>query len=93
MIQQDPVLKSDVKLIGIAAGNNQKHIGVYRTKFRVQFPLFPDEKKDIYAALGKTGTPFMILIDKSGKVLMTHRHAIEDLDEFLKQIIEYHKKQ
>ncbi|UCE33109.1 MAG: hypothetical protein JSV55_08865, partial [Deltaproteobacteria bacterium] len=87
------MLSSDIKLIGIAAGNNQKHIDVYRTKFRVQFPLFPDEKKDIYTALGKTGTPFMILVNNSGKVLMTHRHAIEDLDEFLRQIKEYHKKQ
>ena len=85
------MLSSDIKLIGIAAGNNQKHIDVYRTKFRVQFPLFPDEEKHIYNALGKTGTPFMIVVNKSGKVLMTHHHAIKDLDEFIRQIKEHHK--
>ncbi|MGD2126122.1 MAG: hypothetical protein PVG99_08590 [Desulfobacteraceae bacterium] len=48
---------------------------------------------EIYNALGKTGTPFMILATNSGKVLMTHGGIIKDLDELLTQIREIHKQQ
>lgn len=78
-------------MFAICVGNEPKHIEVYRNKFRVPFPIFPDRKMDIYKALGRPGTPFMILTETNGKVLMTHKGAVENLDEILAEIREAHK--
>ncbi len=75
-----------IKMIGIACGNDHKEIDVYRKNFRVGFPVFSDKKYEIYGALGNPGTPFLILATTTGKVLMTHRGLVEDLDQLLEEV-------
>jgi hypothetical protein len=91
VIQEDSSLRDDIKMLGIACGNDQKEISVYRKNFRVAFPLFSDKKYEIYNAIGNPGTPFMILVTVDGKVLMTHRGLVQDLDQLLKEVREAHK--
>ena len=43
-------------------------------------------------ALGKPSTPTTVLTTSSGKVLMKHTGMILDLEAFLKEIGEIHKK-
>ncbi|MEJ2726738.1 MAG: hypothetical protein P8175_19305 [Deltaproteobacteria bacterium] len=73
-------------MIGIAIGSDQKQVGVYRKQLSVPFPVFVDPKRDVYDALGRTGTPFFIIMASNGKVLTTHRGPIRDPDEILAQI-------
>jgi hypothetical protein len=80
-------------MLGVAAGNDSKQIGVYKKQFRVSFPVVPDKKYEVYDALGVPGTPYMIVTNKEGKVLMSHGGIIEGLDQTLKEIRELHKQQ
>ncbi|MBN1105985.1 MAG: redoxin domain-containing protein [Deltaproteobacteria bacterium] len=92
VIREDPALRSDIKVLGICVGNNQKQVDVCKSQFRVPYPLFPDERHDIHAALGGVGTPTTMVIGKDGKVLMTHSGVIKDFDKFLAEIRELHRK-
>jgi hypothetical protein len=91
VIEEDPVLKKDIKIVAIAIGNNAKQAGMYKKKFRVPFPMLTDEKGEIWMALDKPGTPTLVLSTPQGKVLAFHQGVIEDLDEFLEEIRELHK--
>jgi len=91
VIEEDPVLKKDIKIMAIAIGNNAKQAGMYKKKFRVPFPMLTDEKGEIWEALGKPGTPTMVLCTPNGKVLGVHQGFIEDLDGFLGEIRDLHK--
>jgi len=93
VIQDDPALARDVKIIGIAVGNNRAQIEAYKKNFKVAFPIFPDEDLSISAAVGGADTPTMILVTNSGKILSSHRGVITDFDGYLKQLREFHKKQ
>ena len=64
-----------------------------KSKLQVPFPLFPDQKAELWMALGKPSTPTTVLTTSSGKVLMKHTGIILDLEAFLKEIGEIHKKQ
>jgi peroxiredoxin len=93
LIQDDPALAKDIKIIGIACLDNKKKADAYKTNFRVPFPIFTDEKGDIWRAVGMPGTPTMVLTTKSGKVLMSHAGVIEDFDGFVKELKEIQGKQ
>jgi hypothetical protein len=93
VIQDDPSLAKDIKMIGIGIANNRKLLDVYKTNFRVPFPLFPDEKGDVFMVVGKPSTPTLVLATTAGKVLMSHAGLITDFDGLVKEIREIHKKQ
>jgi len=91
-IQQDPELRQDIKVIGIGLGNKKKEIRVYKETFRVRFPLFDDPNKEIVAKTGIEDIPLTLLVDKKGKVLVSHLGAIKNLDQFLGEIRQFQKK-
>ncbi len=92
-IQGDAVLAKDIKLIGIAMGNDKKQVDAYKAQFKSAFPIFPDKEGAIYMAAGKPGTPTMVVTTPGGKVLMSHGGLIKDFDAFLKDLRELQKKQ
>jgi hypothetical protein len=93
VIQEDAALKKDIKVVGIGVGDSPKRLGAYKTKFRVQFPLVPDQTGETHSALGGPPTPAMIVTTPAGKVLTTHGGVIKDFDAFLQEIRDLHKKQ
>ena len=80
-IQKDPRLKGKVKLIGIAAGNNEKEIEIFKKQYQVPYPIFADPKFDAHMAVGSPRTPFSIWVrrDAQGKssVVSTHLGLID----------------
>lgn len=86
IIQQDPALSKDIKMIGIGAGNTLKEIDVYKNKLHVMFPLFADHDFRIHKQLGEPRTPFLILVSSKGRVLLTHSGDIKDFDEFFSML-------
>ncbi len=86
-------MAKDITLIGIAFGGNKKQVEAYKTNFKVPFPIFPDEKGDIFEAVGKPNTPTMVITTNKGKVLMSHGGMIQDFDGLVKELREIHKKQ
>jgi hypothetical protein len=68
-------------------------VDALKSKLQVPFPLFPDQKAELWMALGKPSTPTMVLTTISGKVLMKHCGIIQDFEALLKEIREIHKRQ
>lgn len=76
-----------MKIIGIAIGNTPADVEYFKKKYKVPFPLFPDENKSIYTALGKLKSPYFIgvKIDKDGssQVFYSKLGAFGRPDKFL----------
>ena len=92
IIKQNEELSRDIKMIGIGAGNNVKQIGVYKKKKRVPFPLFTDQKFEIFRKVGRPGVPFHILVDQKGNVLLTELGLIEDIEDFFREIVKIYEQ-
>jgi hypothetical protein len=92
IIDSDAELKSDIKIIGIAAGNDSVQIESFVKEFKIKFPIFPDQDNQIHSLLGGTGPPGVILSDIHGKVLLVHEGVLEDIDFLLEKIREDRKQ-
>jgi hypothetical protein len=79
--------------LGVAPGNDTKQIAAYKKQFHIFFPVVPDKEGEVYYTLGIPTVPFMMMTNTEGKVLMTHRGIIADLDQILKEIREIHEQQ
>ena len=93
VIRSDDDLARDVKIIGICTGNDKIKTDAFRTNFKVQFPLIPDEHYSIALTVKVKETPTMVLVTQSGKVLWSHSGEIRDFDGLLKDLRENLKKQ
>jgi peroxiredoxin len=91
-IQDNSDLTNDIKMIGVASGNKYKEIDVYKTKFKVPFPVFEDPYLNVHKKLGSPGIPFVIVTTNTGKVLQTHGGYIDNIEEFFAQIKKHHEK-
>lgn len=67
-IQQDPELKSKVKMLGIGSGNNAKQVALFRQEKSILFPLIPDDQFILHDEVGRPKTPFTILFKKTDTV-------------------------
>ena len=91
LIQGTSSLKGKVKLIGIGAGNTPFEVEIFRKKYNVLFPMFPDEKLSIQKAIsGPIRTPTFVAVKSYGgnrlKVQHSHVGGINP-EQFLKEIV------
>jgi thiol-disulfide isomerase/thioredoxin len=91
LIDNDSDLKSRIKLIGIGAGNSPFEVDTFRKTYSVAFPLFPDQDFSRYEALGKTRTPYFIVIrvnkDGSHRVVYSKVGGFGEPKSFLELIL------
>jgi hypothetical protein len=93
LIQEDPSLAKDIKVLAIAVADSKKRADDFKANFKMPFPIFPDEKGEIYFALNQPVIPSALLTTTGGKVLMNHNGLIQDFDGMVKRIMEIHKSQ
>ncbi len=43
LVQADPNLKNRIKFLGVGTGNTPYEVEVFRKKFKIQFPMVPDD--------------------------------------------------
>jgi Redoxin. len=53
-------LKEQIKMIGIGVGNSPYEVDLFKNKYGIPFPLFPDQDGSISTMLGVSGTPTFI---------------------------------
>ena len=89
-IEKEARLKGRIKMIGIGAGNSPFEVNIFRKKYSIPFPLFPDKEFVVYKCLGETRTPYFIVVavgpGNSQKVIYSKLGAIFDFDDFLEII-------
>jgi peroxiredoxin len=91
MIENNSGLKGKIKIIGIGAGNSSFEIDIFRKKYNVLFPLFPDNEFVVHKSIGEVRTPYFIALkinrDGSHKVIYSKLGGIEKADQFLELMI------
>ena len=90
-IEADPILRGKIKLIGIAVGNSAFEAGVFKKKYNIPFPLFPDGDFTLHKLLGEVRTPYFIGVtihpDGSHRVIHSRLGAFESVGKFLDEIV------
>jgi peroxiredoxin len=94
LIQEDPALSRDIKVLGICAGSNRTETEDYKDELLFAFPLFPDPDFVVHKMFGSPETPFTILLNNKGKVLFFRYGIVNDIDAFfgkIKQSYQQHR--
>jgi peroxiredoxin len=90
-IEGNPALKNKIKIIGIGINNSFFETEIFKKKYKVEFPLIPDEDFKLYKIMGEVRTPYFIVVKLSGgkypEVIYSRLGALENNDLFLAQII------
>lgn len=91
-IERTPSLKDTIKLIGIGVGNSPFEVNVFRKRYNIRFPLFPDGDFEIHKSFGGVRTPCFIGIrikeDGTNRVIHRKIGGLNGLDHFVDMIIE-----
>jgi len=91
LIADNPATKGKIKIIGVGAGNNPYEVSLFKKRYNVPFPLFPDEDLSLHEKLGKVRTPYFMVIrihpDGSHKVVYSRLASFGDPEKFLASII------
>ena len=87
-IEKDAELKNNVKIIGIAVGNNTFDIAFEEKKY--EFPIIPDDKYEFHQLVGEPPTPFFIFARPYGKgrllVVDSFLGRLEDTDKLFSMV-------
>lgn len=92
-IEKDADLKGKVKVIGIAAGNNQKEVEIFSKEYKVLYPIFTDLNFVAHKALGAPRVPYTLFVrkDKKGKgvVVSAHQGIFDSAESVMKDIRDF----
>jgi thiol-disulfide isomerase/thioredoxin len=91
LIQNKPVLKDKIIIIGLGAGNTQFEVDFFKSEYSIPFPLLPDESFSVHKAVGEVRTPYFFVLqikpDGSNKIIYSKAGSIQDPRAFLELIV------
>ena len=89
MISEDGLLREKVKMMGIAAGSKKRSAAKFRKQKNIAFPLFADEKRQIFDCLGKPVLPVAYLVQRQAgkrKIRLIQSGHIGNAEKLLTEI-------
>ncbi len=91
LIEGNSAFKNNIKILGIGVGNSQFETNTFKKKYSIVFPLIPDADFKLHKILGEVRTPYFIVVKLNGskppEVIYSRLGALENNDDFLKQIV------
>jgi hypothetical protein len=91
MIQSNPAARKRIKMIGIAVGNDDEEVQMFRDHFQVPYPIITDPEYRLHDAVGGGPTPFSIIVrrdpgTRSALVADAHLGVNEQVQELFQQM-------
>ena len=89
MLLEDAFLGGKVKMMGIGAGSKKRSAAKFRRQKNIAFPLFADEKREIFECLGKPVLPVSYLVERQAgkrKIRLIQSGHIGSADKLLAEI-------
>jgi hypothetical protein len=90
MVNNDPKLKREVKVLSVAIGNTANEAESYKKEHKVLYPVLTDFTFALHKALGNPRVPFTIIVRREARgkdvVIYTHMGVIESADSLLKEV-------
>ena len=89
MLLEDPFLREKVKMMGIGAGSKKRSAAKFRKQKNISFPLFADEKREIFECLGKPVLPVSYLVQRQAgkrKIRLIQSGHIGNAEKLLAEI-------
>jgi peroxiredoxin len=87
LVSKNPKLAGRLKIIGLGYYEKPPALQRYEQKFEVPFPLIPDEKGVVADELDVPGTPTIVVLDKTGRVVYYHVSEFHDAQKFLRGLL------
>jgi len=91
-VENQSDLSKKVKIIGIGVGNTPYEVNLFKDRYKIPFPLFPDADFSIHQLVGEVRTPYFIVVrindDGSHKVIYSQLGSFGDPDDFVQLIVE-----
>ena len=90
LIQDSKDLRSKVKVMGIAIGNNKREVDYLRKEHKIVYPLVTDPDFAAHKALGEPRVPYTMYIRRDSKgneiILKIHKGVFKSADNLIKEI-------
>jgi peroxiredoxin len=79
-------LKDKVKIIAVGESNQASALKQFKAAYKIPYPLLPDPDWKIGTAFNIGGTPTTVVVDKSGRVLLTEDGVFDNAEAMLKKL-------
>ena len=91
LIQSNPAARDQIKMIGVAVGNDAAEIKKFQDHFQIPYPIVSDPKLILHEAVGGPPAPFSVIVrrdpgGKSALVADTHLGLNNDMPGLFKQL-------
>jgi hypothetical protein len=91
LIQANPAARKQIKMIGIAVGNDDEEVRTFREHFQIPYPIITDSQYSLHDAVGGGPTPFSIIVRRDPKtraalVAGAHLGVNEDIQGLFRQM-------
>ena len=90
LIEGDPQLGGRLKMLGLGVGSTMRAVAKFRRDKQVLFPLFADQKRDVFQCLGTPELPVVYLLKRvdgqNWRILFTYSGQVGSPVELLDMI-------